>query len=320
MKSLQSGVTGLIVKSFRSTLFIHKTGVATQRHGFERISKISKFPRFVEEEPCNLGGMDARWFIPRKVENSNKVILYLHGGAYCVGSVNTHRALIARIARASKCKAVGINYRLAPEHPFPGALEDAYNAYLNLVELGVEDIIVAGDSAGGGLTLSLMQKLREEQLKMPRASVLISPWVDLTHSGESIRTKASIDPLIDPALLDVFASKYYQHHNPKDPLISPLFADLRGLPPTLIQVGGNEVLLDDATRIAKKLNKSDVAVDIQIWKKQMHVWHWMGGIVPEANKAIRAIGKFVKNQFRSGENNLEEIIDSNTKSVTLRVA
>ncbi len=152
-----------------------------------------------------------------------------------------------------------------------------------------------GDSAGAGLALALTIQLKKRKLQLPKGLALLSPWTDLTNSGDSIKTKADVDALIEPHLLDVFAQKYIGTMDAKDPLISPLFADFKGFPPTLIHVGGYEVLLDDSTRLAQKMNKAGVQVELEVWDEMMHVWHFLGGIMPEANRAIDKIGAFVKN-------------------------
>ena len=256
MRSIQRSVIHTVIKTFRQSLFIHKTNTATHRLGFEKLSRFTKPPKGVEMKEATLGEMNALWCTPKKV-NKDRVILYLHGGGYCVGSAHTHRNLIGRIARSSGCKAVGVDYRLAPESPYPGALDDAVKAYKALSKFRFKQIYIAGDSAGGGLALALMMRLRDEQfLIQPAGAMLLSPWSDLTMTGESLYTKKTIDPLIDPSLLSVFADKYIGDDDASNPLISPLFGDLSDLPPVFIQVGGHEVILDDSTRLAKKLKKA----------------------------------------------------------------
>ncbi len=292
MRSIQSGVANLVARTIRSSFFIHKAETFTQRKSFERLSVFIKYPRWVKCELSNLGGLEAISLYPRKL-NEDRVILYFHGGAYCTGSIKTHKALIARIARAAKCKAVGINYRLAPDFPYPAAVEDVILAYKALLKDGHKNIYLVGDSAGGGLALSLMLKLKELGELMPKAACLISPWTDLSLSGESIRTKQHVDPLIDPKVLKYFASFYIGNEDPCNPFISPLYGDLKEFPPILIQVGGNEVTLDDSTRLAKKLKKANCDVELEVWDKMFHVWHYLGGMIPEAKVAINRIGKFI---------------------------
>lgn len=293
MQSVQSYTVKTVINVFRKSLFVHKTEPNTIRVGFERVSNITKFPRFVTKQELKYAGSDAAWFIPDGYGKS-KTILYLHGGGYVMGSYNTHRALIGRIARAANCKTLAINYRKAPENKYPLALQDALSAYKQMVADGYENIFIMGDSAGGGLTLALLQLIRKQRLPKAAGAVLLSPWTDLTLSGESIKTKKDKDPLITPHLLEIFSKRYYADEDPTNPLISPHFADVKGFPPTLIQVGGNEILFDDSIRMAQKLNKAGVKVQLKIYENMMHVWQFFGGIVPEANKAIDEIGEFVK--------------------------
>ncbi|HPN19013.1 MAG TPA: alpha/beta hydrolase, partial [Chitinophagales bacterium] len=205
-----------------------------------------------------------------------------------------HRALIARIARAAGYKTLAINYRKAPENAYPCALEDALAAYKQMLADGYENIFIMGDSAGGGLTLALLQMIKKQRLPKAAGAVLLSPWTDLTLSGDSIQSKKDKDPLITPHLLSIFSKRYIGEADPTDPLVSPLFADVKGFPPTLIQVGSNEILFDDSIRMAQKMNKAGVKVQLEIYENMMHVWQYLGGIVPEANKAIDEIGEFVQ--------------------------
>ncbi len=293
MQSVQMFAVETFISVFRKVLFVHKTEANTIRVGFERAAKVTKFPRFVKKEELIYAGIEAAWFTPQEFTKS-KTILYLHGGGYVMGSYNTHSALIGRIARASNCKVLAINYRKSPENAYPLALQDALDTYKQMIADGYENIFIMGDSAGGGLTLALLQLIRKYRLQKAAGSVLLSPWTDLTLSGESIETKKDKDPLITRHLLEIFSKRYYADSDPKDPLISPLFADVKGFPPTLIQVGGHEVLFDDSIRMAQKMNKAGVQVRLEIYENMMHVWQFFGGIVPEANQAIEEIGEFVK--------------------------
>ena len=293
MQSVQSYTVKTIISIFRKSLFVHKTEANTIRVGFERVSNLMKFPRFVTKEDIQYAGVDAAWFTPDGFGKS-KAILYLHGGGYVMGSFNTHRALIARLSRVCGCKALAINYRKAPENQYPAALDDTVKVYKQMIADGYENIILMGDSAGGGLALALLQIIKKQKLPKAIGAVLLSPWCDLTMSGESIHSKTDTDPLIAPHLLEIFSKRYYGEADPNDPLISPLYADVKGFPPILIQVGGNEILLDDSTRLAQKLNKGGVKVQLDIYENMMHVWQYFGGIMPEANKAIDEIGEFVR--------------------------
>jgi monoterpene epsilon-lactone hydrolase len=308
MQSIQSFTVQAIVNIVRNSLFIHKTETTTHRKNFERLANIIKFPRFVKMEELNYAHLPAAWFIPNGFGKS-RVILYLHGGGYCVGSYNTHKALIARIARATGYKILAPNYRMAPENPFPTALEDAIIIYKQMLDDGYNNIILSGDSAGGGLSLALTQKLKEENLPAPAALILLSPWTDLTLSGDSIEKKADKDPLIAPHLLDFFAKKYIAHNKADNPLISPLFLNFKNFPPTLIHVGGNEILLDDSTRLAKKMNNAGVKVEFEIYKNQMHVFQYLSGIVPEANNSLHKIGEFVKSFYLISKKDHEDSLE-----------
>lgn len=308
MQSIQILTIKTFINVVREALFVYKTEANTVRVAFERISNITKYPRFVKKEELKYAGLPAAWFTPEGYGKS-KTILYLPGGGYVVGSYNTHRALIARIARASGCRALGVTYRKAPENPYPAAVEDAVAVYKQMVADGFENIIIMGDSAGGGLSLALLQIIREQNLQKAAGCVLLSPWTDLTMSGDSIITKKNVDPLITPQLIEIFAKRYYEDTDPTNPLISPLFADMTGFPPTLIQVGTNEVLMDDSSRLAQKMSKAGVTVQLEIYNDMMHVWQYLGGIVPEANKAIDEIGEFIKSISATKKSEMQSKIE-----------
>lgn len=291
--SLQINIIQATIKAFRRSLFINRTETLTHRMGFERLSKIVKFPNHVKMEELNYAGLPCAWFTPDK-SSDEVIILYLPGGGYCVGSYKTHAGLTGRMARACGHPILSVTYSKAPENPYPTAIEDALKVYKQLVEDGYKNIILAGDSAGGGLSLVTTMKLREEGYKqLPIALVLLSPWTDLTGSGDSVVRKKDADPLIDPRLLNVFAKKYSPDEDFKNPYISPLYGDLSDLPPTLVQVGTEEVLLDDSTRLVKKMKESGVQVEMEIWNGMMHVFQYFAGLVPEANKAVKNIATFI---------------------------
>jgi acetyl esterase/lipase len=258
----------------------------------ERISE--RVPADVICEKINAGGVDAEW-IAAPGANADRVILYLHGGGYVIGSINTHRAMVSRIARASNARALAIDYRLAPEHPFPAAVEDATAAYRWLLAQGYKPgkIVIAGDSAGGGLTIVLLLAIRDAGLPMPAGAVPISPWTDLEGTGESVHTRAARDVMVNMENLTSSAKQYYGTHDPKDPLVSPVHGNFRGLPPMLIQVGDAEILLDDATRVAKSAKAAGVDVELEVWDEMPHVWHVFAKLLPEGQQAIDKIGKFV---------------------------
>jgi monoterpene epsilon-lactone hydrolase len=269
-----------------------KATPAERRAGMEKISE--HVARDVTCTPVDAGGIRGEW-VEAPGAAADRVILYLHGGGYVMGSIGTHRAMVARIARASNARALLIDYRLAPEHPFPAAVDDAVAAYRWLVAQGCKPgrIAIAGDSSGGGLTLATLLKLRDLGVSQPAAGVGISPWTDLEGTGESVKTKAAIDPMVTQENLSLSAKSYYANHDPKNPLISPIHADFRGLPPLLLQVGESEILLDDATRAAARAKAAGVNVELEIWPEMIHVWHVFAKILPEGQQAIDKIGKFV---------------------------
>ncbi len=263
-----------------------------RRAAMEKVSE--RVAADVKCEPVLAGGVKAEW-IEAPGADPKRVILYLHGGGYVTGSINTHRAMVARIARVSKAKALLLDYRLAPEHPFPAAVEDATAAYRWLLAQGFvpNKIVIAGDSAGGGLALATLAALRKSNDPMPAAAVPISPWTDLEGTGESIKTRAAKDPMVQGNDLVPMAQLYYAKHDPKDPLVSPLHADFHGFPPLLIQVGDAEVLLDDSTRVAERAKAAGVKVDLEVWDDMVHVWHVFAKLLPEGQQAIDKIGQFV---------------------------
>jgi acetyl esterase/lipase len=220
---------------------------------------------------------------------------YLHGGGYVMGSINTHRAMIARISRAAKARCLALDYRLAPEHPFPAAVEDATAAYRWLLAEGYKPnkIVIAGDSAGGGLTLAAVLALRDAKTPLPAAAVPISAWSDMEGTGASMKSRASRDPMVANGPLFDMAKAYVGTGDRKNPLASPLHGDYQGLPPMLLQVGDAEILLDDSTRVAEKAKAAGVKVDLEVWDDMVHVWHVYAKILPEGQQAIDRIGQYV---------------------------
>jgi epsilon-lactone hydrolase len=237
----------------------------------------------------------AEWLTP-PVARRDAVVLYLHGGGYVIGSPRSHRHLAAAIARAAGTRALLLDYRLAPEHPFPAALEDAVAAYRWLLGHGVaaDRIVIAGDSAGGGLTMATLLALRDRGLPRPAGGVAISPWVDLTNSAASYDTKAAVDPIVTRDAITLMAQAYVGAGDPRQPLVSPLYADLRDLPPLLIHVGSDEVLLDDAVGLGQRARAAGVDVSVEEWRAMIHVWHWFLPMLDEAEQAIAGIGAFVR--------------------------
>ncbi len=250
-------------------------------------------------EPTTLGGVPARWSITPGA-SKERVLFYLHGGAYLLGSSLAYRALYSELARAMGARGLALDYRLAPENPFPAAVDDAVSAYRALLSQGIapNSIAIAGDSAGGGLTVAMLVAARDAGLPMPAAAVAISPWADLECTGGSMITKAAEDPSLNREGLVALGSIYLNGASPRAPLASPLYANLTGLPPLLIQVGSAEVLLDDATRLAARAAEADVAVQLEVWPRMPHVWHGFGFMLSEGRDAIAVAGAFVSARFQ----------------------
>jgi epsilon-lactone hydrolase len=223
-------------------------------------------------------------------------VLYLHGGGYVIGSLRSHRHLAAAIAGAAGASALSLDYRRAPEDPFPAAVDDAVASYRWLLEQGITPgrIVIAGDSAGGGLTVATLVALKDARVPLPAGGVCISPWVDLTFSGASYETKAAVDPIVRRPGIDEMARAYLGKTDPRTPLASPAFADLRGLPPLLIHVGSDEVLLDDAVQLALRAKAAGVSAMLEVWDRMIHVWHWFLPMLEEADSAIQGIGRFCR--------------------------
>jgi len=243
-----------------------------------------------------LGGRPALSLEPAYGAEVDGVLLFLHGGGYVIGGPRTHAALAAGLARRAGVRAVLPDYRLAPEDPFPAAVEDALAAYRELVAEagGAGRVVLAGDSAGGGLALATLLAARDEGLPAPAGVAVLSPWVDLTAAGDSMRTRRGIDPIFEPSDIEGYAAQYVGDGDRRAPLASPLFADLHGLPPLLIQVGGNEVLLDDAVRLASRAAADDVDVTLRVWPGVPHVFQHFAGMLDEADEALADAGAFLR--------------------------
>ena len=230
--------------------------------------------------------------------DASRVLLYFHGGGYCSGSIQSHRRLVTEAGRAARMRTLAVAYRLAPEHPFPAAYDDALTAWRFLRSQGIaaSHIALGGDSAGAGLTLALISRLRDAQEQLPGCVWLISPWADLTMSGSTLASKAAVDPLIHEEYLNELADAYLPAGvDRKDPRISPLYADFRNFPPMLIQVGSDETLLDDGIRVAAHAGTADVAVTLQIWPRMIHAWPLWNAHLEDGRRALRNAGVFIRN-------------------------
>lgn len=256
-------------------------------------------PELAELEPVDAGGVPSEWVRAPGVR-SDGALLYLHGGGYAIGSINTHRELASRISAATDLPVLVIDYRLAPEHPHPAAVDDAVSAYRWLLAEGIaaERIAIAGDSAGGGLAVATLVALRNAGEPLPACAVPISPWVDMEVTAESCTTRADADPMVTPAALKRMADWYMNGQDLRTPLASPIHADLSGLPPLLVQVGDAEVLLDDATRLVERAKAAGVDATCEVADDCIHVWHVFGG-VPESDEAVSRLGAFVKDHVKS---------------------
>jgi len=284
-----------IIDAIRVRPVVEDPTVEQRCQGYELMAAMDPTPADVRVEAVDANGVSVEW-ITAPDANDDTTILWLHGGGYMIGSLTTHRSMIARISAVSGARALAVDYRLAPEHPFPAAVEDATAAYLWLLSEGVdpERLIVGGDSAGGGLTVATLVSLRDADDPLPAAAVCVSPWVDLEGVGASMTTKADADPIVEKDGLLKMAEAYHAETKPRHPLVSPIHADLSGLPPMLVQVGTSETLLDDSTRLTSKAKADGVDVTLEEWDEMIHVWHSFAAMLPEGQQAIDRIGEFVR--------------------------
>jgi len=284
-----------IIQMLRARPIAQGPTIEQTRAGFEQMAGLFPVDADVKREPIQAGGVPSEW-VSAPGADQGRAVLYLHGGGYVIGSINTHRALAARLSRAAKARVLVIDYRLAPEHPHPAAVEDAVAAYRWMLSTGLKPtrIAVAGDSAGGGLTVATLVAIRDAKLATPGAGACLSPWVDLEGIGESMTTKAAADPMVQKAGLVEMGKAYLGGKDPRTPLAAPLYADLSGLPPLLIQVGTAETLLDDSTRIAERARKAGVKVTLEPWEKMIHVFQLFAPMLDEGQQAIDKIGAFVR--------------------------
>jgi monoterpene epsilon-lactone hydrolase len=269
--------------------------VRETRENFEQMTKLFPVAADVKCEPVNAGGVKSEW-VTAPGADAGRAVLYLHGGGYVIGSINTHRDLAARISRAAKARVLLIDYRLAPEHPFPAAVEDSVAAYRWMLAQGLKPsrIAVAGDSAGGGLTVATLVAIRDAKLAVPASGVCLSPWIDLEGLGDSMKSKAAIDPMVQKEALFEMAAHYLNGQDARSPLAAPLYADLAGLPALLVQVGTAETLLDDSTRLAERARKAGVKVTLEPHEDMIHVFQVFAPMLDEAQQAIDKIGEFVR--------------------------
>lgn len=291
---LNSRVLSIVLKHISSRPSLESMGIQQYRAFLEKSASMFKIDKTVFYEQVNLDSVQGAWLTPQGF-TGKKVVLYIHGGGFIAGSINSHRDLVTRIANASNARALIIDYRLAPEHKFPAGLNDAFNSYKWLLNnrISPQDIVVAGDSAGGGLALSLLLLIKEKGIAMPGSAVFLSPWVDLECKGKSHLRNKEKDPMLSHDMLYSTAMFYADNGNLSNPLLSPLNGDLSGLCPMLIQVGSNEVLEDDAVMLAEKAQQSGVDAKLEIWEGMFHVWQYFARYLSEGREAIEKIGSFI---------------------------
>ncbi|RMG96265.1 MAG: alpha/beta hydrolase [Chloroflexi bacterium] len=269
--------------------------LAQQRAAMEMLAAQTPLPPNVYSEQITADSVSGL-LLAAEGARDDRLLLYFHGGGYVIGSSTTHQDLAWRLSAATQARVFSLDYRLAPEHPFPAAVEDALAAYRWLLTQGftADRLALAGDSAGGGLVMAVLVALRDAGEPLPATAVCLSPWVDLALTGKSLTTNAAADPVITRERLAEYAQLYLGETDPQIPLASPLYADLNGLPPLLIQAGSAEILLDDASRLAARAEAAGVAVTLDIWEEMIHVWQAFAAVVPESQEAIARIGEFVR--------------------------
>lgn len=302
MPSLRSRMIRRYIKIFVSGIFRESRSLRYQRRAFawtfSLVPRLRKFPMRMRM----VGGVSTCWVRPRG-NRPNGLVIYLHGGGFCLGTLRTYRKFGQYLSRACGAEVVVVNYRLAPECPFPAALEDCLAVYEDLIEnhgISPAQLALGGDSAGGGLALATTIALRERGRPIPRAIFALSPWTDLTLSGTSITSNAKSDFIMNEPWMRSMAKHYVPNPDQRNaPLVSPLAAELAGLPPILVQVAAKEILLDDAVRFVQKAQQSGVDAELDIWEHMWHVWQPLSFWVPEGKRALQKIGDFVRRQLAS---------------------
>lgn len=271
--------------------------LAELRTLYDKATRAFPLPEDIAREDVTVGGVSAERLTPTGARD-DAALLYLHGGGYGIGSPRSHRHLAGDIAKRAGIVALVPDYRLAPEHPFPAAVDDSLAVYRETLKaFAPANIVVAGDSAGGGLAIALLLAARDASLPMPAAGVCISPWTDMTSSGASYAEKASADPLVTMAGLSRYRDAYLRDSDRRAALVSPAHADLGGLPPLLVQVGGDEILLDDARLLADKARAGKVDTRLEVWPGMIHVWHWYWPMLDEGERANAAIATFIRDRI-----------------------
>ncbi|MEQ8283319.1 MAG: alpha/beta hydrolase [Parvibaculum sp.] len=301
MASIQARLTDRMLRLLVKSRFDpHADPRAIRARTTRLAQRFGGVPQGGRVEKTMVAGVPAEWVHPQIADNGN-TLLYLHGGGYSICGPDTHRGLVARLASAAKMRALLLDYRLAPEHPFPAAVEDAYAAYKSLLAEGTDPsrLTIAGDSAGGGLTLALLMKLRDAGEPLPAGAALLSPWTDLAMSGWTHITHGRLDPMLSLDAALTAARHYLQDASPTDPLASPLYGDFADLPALLIHVGANEILLDDSRRVAEKAQTAGVQATLRVWPGLPHVFQAFP-LLPEARASVAELGAFLQGRALAG--------------------
>jgi len=270
------------------------TTLEEMRAGWESLFHGKKRAVSATAQKIENADFEGEWIVAPEADES-RAIVYLHGGGYVIGSVNSYRDMCERLSRAAKAAVLAVDYRLAPEHPFPAAVEDSVSGYRWVIARGTqpERIAIAGDSAGGALTLAVMFLAKQKGYPMPACGVPISPWVDLEHTGETMVTMDAVEPMCHKAVLEGCARLYLPHGDLRNPLASSIYGDFTGLPPLFVTVGGHETLLDDANRVVALARAANVPVEIKVYPRQIHVFQIFASRMAESEHGIQDIGRFI---------------------------
>lgn len=281
--------------ALRESIVDSEPTLEEQRAASEAFAALTAEPEGVSYEMTDAGGIPAMWVIPDGAAG-DRVVQYVHGGGYVVCSLESHRKMVGHLAKAAGVRALHVDYGLAPENPHPGPVNDSVRAYEWLLAEGYapQHLAISGDSAGGGLTVATLLALRDRGIPLPAAAVPLSPWIDLEATGESMTTRADVDLIVNTDGLKLMADYFLSGGDPRDPLAAPLYGDLAGLPPLYIQVGDEETLLDDATRLAANAKAAGVEVRLDVFPEMQHVFQMMAGVAPEADDAIARIGAWLR--------------------------
>jgi acetyl esterase/lipase len=307
--SLQSSAFKVVLRLVKKRMFTNTDHVKLRSMVDTAASHAPAPPGDVDFKEQTINSLSCLW-VKALGSEPGKIILYLHGGGYIFCSIHsTHKDLLWRLSHASKCRVLAVDYRLAPENPYPAALDDALSIYRWLLDNGfkAENIAIAGDSAGGGLTYGTVLKIRDLGLPLPVCTVTMSPWTDLAVTGESVITNLKRDVLIPGDGLSEGAMYYLNGQDPRTPYASPLYGDHTGMPPTLIQVSADEVLLDDSRRLAAKYKSVGASVELEIWQGQPHVWQSLALFIPEGRAAIKKIGDFLHKHLHSDDRKQSDV-------------